>query len=719
LAALLAADEGREHWSFQPLTRPIVPAIESDHGSGPASPIDAFVLKDLQADGLAFSSPAEKSTLLRRVTLDLTGLPPTPEELTEFLEDDRPDAFPRLVDRLLASPHYGQTWGRMWLDLVRFAETAGFNADPARPLAYKYRDYVIRAFNRNLPYDRFLKEQLAGDELYPTDVDALVATGYCRMWADESNASNIHLARQLALNDLTSNLGAAVLGLSIGCAQCHDHKFDPILQTDFYQLQAFFSGIVLEDELPVGSVDELRAYHQRQAAWLEQTAKLRHELHAIEQQARTRMAGDKRMKFPADVLAAIDCLPEERSALQRQLAFWSERQMEYKPDALPKHLTDEQKQRREELLRQLAEARKSQPQPPRRATVMAVAELSAVPPATHLLESGSYDRPLEEVPPGFPVVLRGAGAAPVIAPPHERSSGRRSELARWLTAPEHPLTYRVWVNRIWQGHFGRGLVDNANDFGVLTAAPRIPDLLDWLSRRFLETGADTKALHRLIVLSAVYQQGGNTGLDAVDLARRQQRLAAFPRQRLTAERIRDAWLHASGLLNDTMSGPGVRPELPPNFAGAAAWKLSEQPDRTRRSVFIYAKRNLPYPLLAAFDFPDMHEACGCRSMTTIAPQALMLLNSHLVLDAARHLAARARIQSETADPNGAIARAWMLALGRSATPAELDSARQFLSEQQELISAAASEKPASESADEAFVDLCHALLNSNEFLFIE
>ena len=730
------SDAERQHWAFQPVTRPAVPQVRPATGSQPQNEIDAFILAHLQKQGCSLSSPADKLTLLRRVTFDLVGLPPTPAETDEFLADNSPDAYARVVERLLASPHYGEAWGRMWLDLVRFAETAGFNADPARPLAYKYRDYVIRAFNRNVPYNRFLQEQLAGDELFPDDAEALIATGYCRMWADESNASNIHLARQLALNDLTSNLGAVVLGMSIGCAQCHDHKFDPLLQTDFYQLQAFFSGIVLEDKLPVGSHAQLSDYQQRRQEWLDQTADVRHELHEIERTARIKLAGEKRMKFPQDVLAAIDCLPEERTTMQRQLAFWSERQMEYKMDDLPKHLTEEARARRDELQKQLAEALKTQPKPPGEASVMAVAELSVEPPKTHLLDAGSYDRPLQELPAHYPAILRrdAAQPPPTFAAPNNHSSGRRSELARWLTASDHPLTHRVWVNRIWQGHFGRGLVDNANDFGLLTPPPTHPELLDWLTSEFIASGFNTRRLHRLIVMSATYQQRSKTRTNGGDVAAETARnldlpessLASFPRQRLSSERIRDAWLMNAGLLNDTMFGPGVRPELPPNFAGAGGWKVSPPADRTRRSVYIYAKRNLPYPLMAAFDFPDMHDACGCRTKTTIAPQALMLLNSELILNAARQLAERAKRDADSADPDAPLAQAWKTTFGRPPQAGELVAARKFLADQQQVIADSDNARTGEDAArlkpvdaDEAFVDLCHALLNANEFLFID
>lgn len=727
----------RNHWAFQPVSRPVIPATSATTQSQSLNEIDSFILSALQKDGLEFSKPVDKLTLLRRVTFDLVGLPPTAAAAAEFLADESPEAYSKVVDRLLASPHYGEAWGRMWLDVVRFAETAGFNADPARPLAYKYRDYVIRAFNRGLPYDQFLQEQLAGDELFPDSVEALTATGYCRMWADESNASNIHLARQLALNDLTGNLGAAVLGLSIGCAQCHDHKFDPILQTDFYQLQAFFSGIVLEDKVPVGSHDQLIEYQHRRQEWLNETADLRHELHAIEMEARIKMAGDRRMKFPQDVLAAIDCLPEERTTMQRQLAFWSERQMEYKNDDLPKNVSEEKKGRREELLKLIAEARKHQPKPPRETSVMAVAELSTEPPKTHLLDSGSYDQPTDELPPHYPAILRKAETIepPKFAPPSDRSSGRRSALARWLTSADHPLTHRVWVNRIWQGHFGRGLVDNANDFGVLTPAPAHLPLLNWLTSEFIAQGYDTKHLHRLIVTSATYRQASNVRSsddepDSQAIASEQQSpqhvYASFPRQRLSSERIRDSWLASAGTLNDTMFGPGVRPELPPNFGGAGNWKLSEPHDRTRRSVYIYAKRNLPYPLMAAFDFPDMHETCGCRTKTTIAPQALMLLNSGLILDAAKQLAQRAKIEADSADPDAQTTTAWKIAFGRAPSLRELEVSRKFIAAQQQTIAASNLTRTGEDANrvrdsdhDDAFVDLCHALLNANEFLFVE
>lgn len=707
------------HWAFQPLRRPEVPAVRAVERV--ATPIDAFILARLEAEGLTLSPPADKETLLRRVTFDLTGLPPTPQEREAFLADQSPDAYARVVERLLASPAYGETWGRMWLDLVRFAETAGFNADPPRPLAYKYRDYVIRSFNQDTPYDRFLTEQLAGDELYPDNPEALAASGYNRLWPDESNASDILLARQTALNDLTANVGAVFLGLSIGCAQCHDHKFDPLLQTDFYQLQAFFAGIVLQDRRPLADPQRLVEYERQRAQWLAETAELRRELHAIETEARRILGEIKRLKFPKEVLEAIDTHPWERTPRQQQLAFWSERQIDINEADLHKVLDDFSRERREVLLREWKAALAREPKPPALLDVMTVAEITDQPPPTYLLAVGSYEDPLEETPPGFPQVLRAnPQEQPSIVPPRPGTSGRRAALAAWLASPQHPLTHRVAVNRLWQGHFGRGLVENANDFGTQTPPPSHPELLDWLATEFVRQGFSWKSLHRLILMSSTYQQAPRlTSTQDSQAAERDpdnQLYWHFPRQRLTAERIRDAWLHASGQLNDALYGPGVRPPLPPQFGGASNWNVSENPaDRLRRSVYIYAKRNLPYPLLQAFDFPDMHESCGCRTHTVIAPQALLLLNSELVLDAAQHLAARVRREAGTADPQAAIHQLWWVVYGRSPGSEEIQRVVEFLAHQQAVLS----QEGLAEPEHAAWTDLCHAVLNSNEFLYVE
>ncbi|MBW3539374.1 MAG: DUF1549 and DUF1553 domain-containing protein [Planctomycetes bacterium] len=751
------SERERSHWAFQPVRRPDVPVVAA--AGRVQTSVDAFVLRRLEEQGLTLAPPATRRELIRRLKLDLLGLPPTPEEIEAFESDERPDAWERLVNQYLASPRYGEAWGRMWLDLVRFAETAGFNADPDRPLAYKYRDYVIRAFNEDRPYDRFLSEQVAGDELYPDSEDALAATGYLRMWPDESNASNILLARQDALNDLTANLGSVVLGLSLGCAQCHDHKFDPLLQTDFYSLQAFFAGIVLEDSVPLGTPEELAAYHARREAWLAETADLRRELHEIESTALAKAAEEKRKKFPPVVLEAIDTHPVERTAFQRQLAFWSERQIDEKldPKDVLKQMSDAQRQRRDELRKELAELEQRQPGPPRRASVMATVEMQSEPPPTHLLAGGSYEWPIDELQPAFVSILsRESALAAKIEPPRPGTSGRRSALARRLSDPAHPLVARVIVNRLWQGHFGRGLVSNANDLGTQTPPPSHPELLDWLASEFVGVAQPStlnsqpsawslKRLHRAIVLSAVYRQSGQRPSSILDppstpatpsIAEpaatpdpENHLLSHFPRRRLSAERIRDSLLAVSGELSQKMYGPGVKPELPPDFSARHAWKPTpDERERNRRSVYIFAKRNLPYPLLEAFDFPDMHEACAQRAETTIAPQALMLLNSELILDAARSLAERVDREAEASTAAALVLRAWQLTFGREPADDELAAAAEFLNQQESLASAQPlvapepAERAPADSNDPrraALVDLCHVLLNANEFLFVE
>ncbi len=729
------------HWSFRPVKRAPVPDVR--HNELVRNPIDAFLLARLEEKGLSFSAPTGKRDLLRRVKFDLLGLPPTPQEIEEFLADDAGDAYERLIERLLASPHYGEHWGRYWLDIVRYAETAGFNADPLRPLAWQYRDYVIRALNDDIPYDRFVQEQIAGDELFPDNPQAALATGYVLMWPDESNASNILQARQDALNDLTGNVGAVFLGVSIGCAQCHDHKFDPLPQKDFYRLQAFFSGILRGDKAPVGTQAQLAEYNRALALWLEQTAALRDEMHQLEQAARIKTTAERRLKFPEIVLDAIDTLPAKRTVYQKQLAFFSERQLEIKPETVTASLSPEQKLRRAELQTQLAEWEKTKPHPTSEIAGMIVEEAAVVPPPTHRLAAGSYDKPLEEVAPGFLSVLfpTGGSDARVVAP-GTQTSGRRTALARWLTDRANPLPPRVIVNRIWQEHFGRGLIANANDFGTQTVPPVHPELLDWLASEFMNPTLSArpwslKTLHRLILTSAAYRQAAEPQVASGERARGDEvdpgnRLYwHFDRRRLTAESIRDAFLSVAGVIEPTLYGPSVHPELPPNFHKREEWKVSSNAaDRHRRSLYIHSKRNLPYPMLDAFDLPDMHESCARRTQTTVAPQALMLLNSELVLGYAQAFAGRLLRDNPHADLKPLIKSAYRLAFGRKATEDDLETANGFIAHQQSLIE---SEHAAGQplllprgfpkfldpTLGAAITDFCHALMNANEFVYVD
>lgn len=710
-------DADRAHWAFQPIKRPQIPVV----GQGEIqNGIDAFIGAQLADAGLTFSPPATPRELFRRVHFDLLGIPPTPDDLVEFESDPDPNAYERVIDRLLASPQYGEAWGRRWLDVVRFAETAGFNADPARPLSFKYRDYVIQAFNEDRPYDRFIHEQLAGDEMFPDDPQALIATGYNAMWPDESNASDILLARQDALNDLTANVGAVFLGLSVGCAQCHDHKFDPIRQRDFYQLQAFFAGIVPQQHIECGTQEELAQRSGQMSDWQRETAAVRSELHELERLARSRAGAVKRLKFPDVVLNAIDTAGSERTPYQRQLVFWSERQIEFKEADLEQQLDEQQRSERKQLQQRLAELSKSSPRELRELDAWMGVEVSAIPPPTFLLAAGSYNRPVEQVPSNFPLVLCSSESeATVDATPTIRSSGRRAELARWMTRRDNPLVARVIVNRVWQHHFGRGLVPNANDFGTQSPPPSHPELLDWLAAELMDSDWSLKHLHRLIVTSHVYRQAGDfgtveTSMQAVTKVDPDKKLYwHFPRRRLSGEQLRDALLAVSGQLNLKMYGPGVRPPLPKNYNGREAWKVTEdQAEHSRRSVYLYAKRNLPFPMLAAFDFPDMHESCAERTETTVAPQALTMLNSDEMLKFAGDFARR--LTDEQAEL-GLVERAYLYAFGRRPNPDEQAAAAEFLQRQEKYLGEAGVER----TSIEAVKDFCHSLLNANEFLYVD
>ncbi len=448
---------------------------------------------------------------------------------------------------------------------------------------------------------------------------------------------------------------------------------------------------------------------------------LRKALYDLELPARNKANHTKRLKFPTDVLEAIDVRPEERTTRQRQLAFWAERQVdqEIKDEELEKHLAEADRARRKELLAELADLDKTKPKSPQRTNAMVVLDSDAGPAESYLLISGTYDSAYDEVrPKGLTVLEPVSTASETIQVARPGSSGRRAALAQWLTDPANPLPARVMVNRIWQGHFGQGFVPNANDFGVQTAEPVLSDLLDWLSAEFVESGWDMKHLHRLIVTSAAYRQESGRAdaeADAIAADPNNELLWHFPRRRLDAEAIRDSLLMASGRLVEGMYGPGVRPELPDGFQTGEPWKVSEvAQEQNRRSVYVYAKRNLPHPFLAAFDLPDMHEACGCRVTTTTAPQALTLLNDAHVLASARSIADRALVGS--LDPAQAIDHAFEMTLGRTPDEAEMTAALDFLQQQGERI---ADDGDAEDAQVIAVTDLCHALLNANEFLYLE
>jgi len=718
-AALLAGTAGnlaRAHepaafnhgdWPFRPPERPALPDVSKS--SWIVNPIDRFILAKLEAAAMHPSAPADKLTLLRRVSFDLVGLPPTPDEQAAFIADERPDAFERVVDRLLASPAFGERAAQYWLDLVRYAETDGFKADELRPNAYKYRDFVIRAFNDDLPYDRFVSWQLAGDELDSDNVLALAATGYNRLYPDEYNAANLEQRRQEILDDITGTTSLAFLGLTMGCAQCHDHKYDDIAQADYFRLQAFFAPLVPHD-VPDASPEELTRYRSQLAAWEEATAEVRGEIERLlaskRQQQREYLLG----KFRAEIRQAVALPENERTPYQEQIARMALKQAEPKESDLAAKLPAEDKQRYQELQAKLKEFDSLRPEA--LGSVMAVSDVGPSAPVIRLLEGGAWHKPAEELTPGFPAFL-GDAAASISSRAGGASTGRRAALADWLTRPDHPLTSRVIANRLWQQHFGMGIVPTANDFGAQGEPPTHPELLDWLASELVRHGWSLKHLHRLMVTSASYRQASRVDPSQTETAAAIERdpqnrlLWHTRRRRLEGEAIRDAMLAVSGELNPRMFGPSARPDLPEGLSKTYAWTADEQVgDRQRRSVYVFAKRNLHYPLFEAFDQPDMHHSCPRRAETTTAPQSLLLLNGELASQQSARWAQRLRSEHGS-DLPALVNTAYRQAFGRPAAPEEVEAAARFIGAQTH------------EGQGDSLADFCHALINANEFIYVD
>ncbi|MGP0070067.1 MAG: PSD1 and planctomycete cytochrome C domain-containing protein [Isosphaeraceae bacterium] len=689
-------------WSLQPLRRPLVPDIGSGGSEGWSdwcrNPIDRFILNGLLDRGLTPTAEADKATLIRRVTFDLTGLPPSPKAIDAFLADEAPDAYERLVDRLLASPRYGQRWARHWLDLVRYAESDGYRSDAYRPAAWRYRDYVVRSFNGDRPYDRFLTEQLAGDELDPDDPELRVATGYFRLGPYEYNQRNVPGQWADILNDITDVTGEVFLGLSIGCARCHDHKFDPILQKDYYRLQAFFTPLLPRDDLPMARSKEWLEYQSRLATWEKAAAGILRELDAIARPHRDRGRASAIAKFP-DEIKAILAKPEAgRTPLERQIGALAYRQISYEHEQVPALLKGPEKTRWTALQNELHRFDAMKPIEP--GLVMSATDVGPEAPPTVI----PGDRKNEPIQPGFLSALDPAPARIEPSPSAPRSTGRRLALARWLCRPENPLSTRVIVNRIWQGHFGRGLVGTSGDFGRLGETPSHPELLDWLTTEFVARGWRWKPIHRMILTSAAYRQAasrpGSELADAHRVDPENRLLWKRSSRRLDAEEIRDAMLAVSGELEPSLGGPSVE------FS------------RARRTVETRVRRNARDPLLDAFDAPDASGTTSRRDTTTTSTQALLLINGGWTLARARALADRlVHFEPASIGDRARIVLAYRLTLGRGPDPEEIAEARMFLDRQARM-----SRLPSFRSGRDdrsALVDFCHVLLNSNAFLYID
>jgi mono/diheme cytochrome c family protein len=686
------------------------------------TPVDNFVLAKLESHHLAPSPVADRRTLIRRLYVDLVGLPPTPTEVDAFVKDSDTHAYEKLVDRLLASPHYGERWARYWLDLVRYADTDGFELDEFRTQAWRYRDYVIRSFNADKPYDQFIKEQLAGDEMLaghppttPADVDKIVATGFLRLGPVDAtlDVKEKDKGRDQSLADVVSTTGAAFLGVTLSCCQCHDHKYDPLSQADHYRIRAFFAAVQPRDDLSIDPPDEqakINAHNAPIDAAIEQR---RGEVKTLLAKAKANVA-EKRKADPSKQTTAADV--NDGDALNEDPSL--------KPayDELAKKISELKKQKRTFT------------------TALAATDSGVEAPTTNVLLQGDYLQPRGAVEPGFLSVFdpNPAAVKPIAG---ASSTGRRTALANWIASKDNPLTARVMVNRIWQGHFGRGIVATANDFGYPGDRPTHPELLDWLARDFIEHGWSIKHVHRRIVLSATYRQSSIEEPSAPGKSADPDNLLVWRQnpRRLDAETLRDAMLAVSGKL---LPADGGKPRWPPMAeellrtqpAILAVLTGEKPPDKLQgwyadpleqtdvRSVFLVQKRSLPVPFLQPFDLPDGVTSCARRSTTTVAPQALTLLNSETTLRLARALAERVTFEKpdKKPDANQLIRRTFELTLLREPDAAELEQCRSTFERHAGLhrdrLGPLAGEIDAKLAA---LTDVCRALMNVNEFVYVD
>ena len=699
LTAASGSEPSSGYWSFRPPTRPEPPVAETAWAS---NPIDAFVRQALREQSLEPSPEASKERLLRRACLDLTGLPPTPEQAASFLADPSPHAYERLVDSLLASPHYGERWAQKWLDVVRFADTDGFERDGYREHGWRYRDYVVRAFNSDKPYDRFVREQVAGDELFPASSESLVATGFHGAGPRHVTSGNQDKeeARQEVLTEMALGVGQGLLGLTVQCARCHDHKFDPISQEDYYRLESFFGATELKD-LPIASEEQIAVQEKAIAEHEARVEPLKAQLKEIEEPFNTQVRERKRSALEPAFAAALEIAEDDRTEEQARLAKEAKSQISPVWYEIVPLMPPDTRQRRAALRQQLHALELHRPAPP--AAAFAVANLEEVPPS-HVLEGGDYRRRGKPVTPGFPQAV---GALGLEAP--SAGSGRRSALAQWLTSEQNPLVARVMVNRIWEFRMGQGLMQDPNNFGLLGGMPTHPQLLDALALRFAGEGWSVKAMDRLIVLSSAYRQSSEIDPKQASIDPDNLWYWRAHRRRLSGEAIRDSALAASGRLNRSLTGRPVRIPIEREvydliFTEAEPdnlWPVT--PDRhqhDRRSLYLLNKRTVRLPFLANFDQPDTMTSCSVRQTSTHALQSLSLLNSDFMQDQSRSLAGRILQHCGESDTDCQVGRAFEFTLARQPTAAERALADSFL-----------------RSGSHALHDFALALLNRNEFVY--
>jgi mono/diheme cytochrome c family protein len=688
-----------DHWAFLPRARPSPPQVKDK--AWVRNPIDAFVLAKLEAKGWRPSPPAEPGHLLRRFHLDLTGLPPSIAEQDKFLAEPTPKSLDALVDDLLARSTYGERWARHWLDVVRYAETNGYERDATKPHAWRYRDYVIRSLNADKPYDRFVLEQLAGDELPDRNAETLIATGFNRLGAWDDEPADPETDRFDQLDDVVSTTSQVFLGVTLGCARCHNHKFDPLTARDYYSMVAIFNGLQrprkgrTELDLPVGTPEELEREAQRDL----KIEPLKEQIAELQEQHRRTFLTAGRSALAADVLEAFRTEASKRSDSQKTLVSKHAKELDLEVEAaMPADLKN-----RIELLEANIQALRAETPDLLRGYFL---NEPKSPGKTHILIRGNARALGPETAPAVPAVLvRTQPGFPAAA----NTSLRRLTFARWITDPENPLPARVIVNRVWQSHFGEALVRTPSDFGRIGDKPTHPELLDWLANWFIENGWSLKKLHRLIMTSNTYRMSkrSNPAYSAEDPENRL--LWRVPYTRLEVEAIRDSMLAVSGNLNSTMYGPSMYPFVPRQVLEGSSdpdkiWKPFNELEASRRTIYTFIKRSMIVPMLDVLDFCDTTRSSAKRINTSVATQALTLFNGDFVNRQARHFASR--LSSEAGeDPRRRIEHAYGLAFSRRATDGEIASMLRFLK--------------AEGGNEHAWVQLCRVILNMNELVYTD
>lgn len=673
---VVITDEDRQYWAYKPLSIPEVPTIKDNNWS--EHPVDKFILQKLQENMLTPAHEADKRTLIRRAYLDLIGLPPTPKQVEAFVSNEDPGAYEKVLDELLASPRYGERWGRHWLDLVRYAESDGYRADHYRPTAYKYRDYVIRSFNQDKSYQQFVMEQLAGDEIAPNDHDKLVATGYFRLPIYEWNQRDAKTHWETILQDITDVTADVFLGSGLQCAKCHDHKFDPILRKDYYALKAFFAPLIWRDDVYLEKSEKQDLLKK----WEEENKETLDAIARLEELLRQKAYKKAIIMFPDDVQEIMTKSENKRNSYEQQIAYLVMRQAYSEWDRF---------KGKKKIEEQVKELKAKLTVKPKLQEGMTITDAGPMAPST------TFPGNDKEILPGFMTVLYPKGSdvnAQVEVPPAApNSTGRRTALAKWIINPNNPLTTRVIVNRIWQYHFGRGIAANPNDFGKLGEKPTHPELLDWLVEQFKQGEWRFKPMHKLIMMSKTYRQSSQhqSFPEFVNSDPNNHFLWRMTDRRLEAEVLRDAMLAVSG-------------ELKQRSKGGEAVKGNE----AYRSVYVKVLRNEKDEFLNAFDWADAFASNAVRNVTTTPIQSLLMLNGEWVKKRADVLAEQL-VKQGTKDNQ--ISELFKRAYGRLPDSIEIAEAEKFLADQAESYQGKYAQS-------KALADLCQVVLNSSEFLYV-